>query len=396
MTYYIKTYGCQANIADSNTMEGILEALDFEPLNVPAFNTEKETMLYVFSNADLVVVNTCSVRQKSEDKTYGMGKIAKMALEKYGKKPFTVMAGCMVGSVTGDRQRYSFEELKKKTPWVDMYMNPHEIKQLPELLAEKGMLSEWAMKKLGNTDFMPKSDAQDHAFINISQGCDNFCTFCVVPYSRGREASRTEEEILKEIRHFAMRGVKKVTLCAQNVNSWGMDMKEKFEVRTGSDQKLPFAALLRKIHEIPEIEKISFLSSNPFDFTQDLIETLALPKVENYLHIAVQSGNNDVLKRMNRRHSIEDFLTLINKIKKVRPDIEIGTDLIVGFPGETREQFMDTVDLVKKVNFSVAFIAMYSPRKGTPSEKFFKDDVSAEEKKYRHSLLTKVWRATKV
>ena len=372
-------------------MSGMLEVLGYEPLEVPEFKTEKEHLSYVMKDADLLIINSCSVRQKSEDKVYGIGKVVKEVKEATGHKPFIVLAGCIVGSVTGDRQRYDFAALKKKTPWVDLYMNPTQIHELPLLLKKEGLLSEWAENKV----IEGAQDTATHAFINISQGCDNFCAFCVVPYARGREVSRSKEDILRDVARLVKKGVTEITLCAQNVNSWGLSVKEKFQIRTGSNQKLPFAALLREIHDIPEIKKISFMSSNPFDFTNDLVETLALPKIDNYIHIAVQSGNNDVLLRMNRRHTIEDFVSLINQIKKVKKDIEIGTDLIVGFPGETREQFLDTVELVKKINFSVAFIAMYSPRKGTVSEKTFDDDVPSAEKKYRHDFLTKAWKASK-
>ena len=390
-TYFIKTFGCYSNTADSGTMGGMLEVLGYEPLEVPEFKTEKENLQFVMKDADLLIINSCSVRQKSEDKVYGIGKVVKEVKEATGHKPFIVLAGCIVGSVTGDRQRYDFAALKKKTPWVDLYMNPTQIHELPLLLKKEGLLSEWAENKV----IEGAQDTATHAFINISQGCDNFCAFCVVPYARGREVSRSKEDILRDVARLVKKGVTEITLCAQNVNSWGLSVKEKFQIRTGSNQKLPFAALLREIHDIPEIKKISFMSSNPFDFTNDLVETLALPKIDNYIHIAVQSGNNDVLLRMNRRHTIEDFETLINQIKKVKRDIEIGTDLIVGFPGETREQFLDTVELVKKINFSVAFIAMYSSRKGTVSEKTFDDDVPSAEKKYRHDFLTKAWKASK-
>ena len=391
-TYFIKTFGCYSNTADSGTMGGMLEVLGYEPLEVPEFKTEKENLQFVMKDADLLIINSCSVRQKSEDKVYGIGKVIKEVKEATGHKPFIVLAGCIVGSVTGDRQRYDFATLKKKTPWADLYMNPTQIHELPLLLKKSGVLSEWAAV---NKVIEGAQDTATHAFINISQGCDNFCAFCVVPYARGREVSRTKEDILRDVARLVKKGVTEITLCAQNVNSWGLSVKEKFQIRTGSHQKLPFAALLREIHDIPEIKKISFMSSNPFDFTNDLVETLALPKIDNYIHIAVQSGNNDVLLRMNRRHTIEDFVSLINQIKKVKKDIEIGTDLIVGFPGETREQFLDTVELVKKINFSVAFIAMYSSRKGTVSEKTFDDDIPSVEKKYRHDFLTKAWKASK-
>lgn len=396
-TYYIKTLGCQANTADTNTMAGLLEALGYEALEIQmnSFKNEKEELIYVFGNADIFILNTCSVRQKSEDKAYGVGKMLKESMEVYGRKPFMIMAGCMVGSVMGERKRYEFDELKKKTGWVDLYMNPSQVSELPNILFKEGIVSEWGIKKAFNAVDTRKTDTNNHAFVNISYGCDNFCTFCVVPYARGREVSRSSEEILREIKMLLNRGITDITLCGQNVNSWNLDTSEKFEIRTGSDHKLPFAQLLRDIHELDGVKKISFISSNPFDFTQDLIDTLSLPKIENFLHIAVQSGNNDILLKMNRRHTVEDFIELISRIKKVKPDIEIGTDIIVGFPNETREQFMDTVDLFGKVYFSVAYISMYSPRKGTPSASHFDDNVSLEEKRWRHAHLTKVWKGTK-
>lgn len=380
--YHIYTLGCQANVADASTMAGILEALGME-------RTDK------IHDSDVFIVNTCSVRQKSEDKVYGLGKIFKKIADSGQNKPYTIMAGCMVGSVTGERQRYEFDILKKKTPWVDEYMNPAQLTDLPEVLRANGVLDEWALQKYDPGGVEAVQDTAGHAFVNISYGCDNFCTFCVVPYARGRELSRPEAEILREVKHLAKRGFTHITLCGQNVNSWGLSMSEKFDVRTGSDQKLPFADLLRKVADITEVERISFLSSNPFDFTSDLINALTLPKVSNYLHMAVQSGNNDVLKRMNRRHTIEDFLSLVEKIKKARPNIELGTDVIVGFPGETREQFMDTVSLFNKIKFNVAFISMYSPRLGTPAERFYGDDVPLKEKRWRHAHLTEVWENSK-
>lgn len=393
-TYLVKTYGCQANIADSNTIAGVLEALGFEGITMPELPNEEEKLLEVLPNTSLFIINTCSIRQKSEDKVYGLGRVLKEVYETTGKKPFVIMAGCMVGSVTGERQRYELDDLKKRTPWVDEYINPTQIMSVPTLLLKHGVLNEWAVKKFDPNEVIAKQDNPKHAFVNISNGCDNFCTFCVVPYARGKEVSRKEEDIIREIKHYLMRGITEITLCGQNVNSWGLSMSEKFEIRTGSDQMIPFANLLRKIHALEGVEKISFLSSNPFDFTNDLIETVKLPKISNYIHIAVQSGNNEVLKNMNRRHTVEDFIDLVAKLRSAKPSFELGTDIIVGFPGETREQFMDTVELFKKVKFNVAYISIYSPRKGTPAEKFFKDDVSREEKKWRHSYLTKVWRAT--
>jgi len=187
-------------------------------------------------------------------------------------------------------------------------------------------------------------------------------------------------------------GVTEFTLCGQNVNSWGLNYDEKFKIRAGSSEHVPFVDLLKKIHSIPEVKKIDFISSNPFDFTIDLVKTLGMPKISNYLHIAVQSGSNEILKKMNRRHTVKDFLSLISEIKKIRPDMELGTDIIVGFPGETEKQFMETVDLFKKIKFNVAFISKYSPRKGTFAYKNYPDDVPREEKSRRLSYLTKIWK----
>ncbi len=395
--YYIKTFGCQANIADSNTISGVLEALGFERAETKnSYRNQEEELWDILPKTDLFIVNSCSVRQKSEDKVYGLGKVLRQVQEKKGaSKPFVVLSGCMVGSVTGVRKRYEFSELKEKTGWVDVYTSPSQIFNLPTILHEKGLLGEWAAKKFTPKDVKNQGGDDKHAFVNISSGCDNFCTFCVVPYARGNEVSRSEQEIFGEIIHLVNLGYEKFTLCGQNVNSWGLSMSEKFEIRTGSDQKLPFADLLRKIHEIEGAKKIEFISSNPFDFTEDLIEVIKLPKISNYLHIAVQSGNDEVLERMNRRHKVEEFVGLLKKIRKARADVEFGTDIIVGFPGETREQFMDTADLFEKVKFNVAFISMYSPRKGTPAEKYFEDDVSMAEKKWRHDYLTKVWKNNK-
>lgn len=392
--YLIKTYGCQANIADSVKIASILEALGFE---------EAESL----ETTDLFIVNTCSVRQKSDDKAYGLGKEIRILGEKTGKKPICIMAGCVVGSANGVRKRYNMDELTKRTSWVDLYISPSQINELPNILMpfliEKGMSIKSGIKKLNfdesnfgiDIDNLDIKTTGDSAYVNISYGCDNFCTFCVVPYSRGKEISRTKEEILKEIGKLVKKGVKNITLCGQNVNSWGLTPQEKSKIRIGGEDTIPFADLLRTIHEIPEIEKIEFISSNPFDFTQDLIDVFKLPKISNYLHIAVQSGNNDVLKSMNRNHTSEEFVDLINRLKLVRPNLEIGTDIIVGFPNETREQFMDTVLLFQKVKFAVAFISMYSARKGTAAFKNLDDNVSITEKKYRHSYLNKIWRETK-
>jgi tRNA-2-methylthio-N6-dimethylallyladenosine synthase len=368
-TFYIETYGCQANEADSDRLGRLLEKLGFMKVNSP-------------ESAGIFIINSCAVRQKSEDKVYGLGK----AVKNMESRPFIILSGCVVGSAKGDRVRSSFGSLRRKTPWVDLYLSPEEIMDLPHHLSLAG----FTLKNEASVDGGVL--ISDRGYVNISYGCDNFCTYCVVPYARGKEISRPSEEILREVEALVYKGIKDITLCGQNVNSWGLSPKEKAEVRIGEDRKLPFARLLRQVHEIAGIENLSFMSSNPFDFTEDLLQTLKLPKISDYMHIAVQSGNNDVLRRMNRRHTIEEFVELLRQIKEVRPDMTFGTDVIVGFPGETREQFMDTVALFQKIKFNVAFIAMYSPRPGTAAARLYKDDVPREEKKYRHAYLTKAWR----
>lgn len=380
--YLINTYGCQANEADSAKIVGILEVLGMEP----AQNLQE---------ADLFIINSCSVRQKSEDKVYGLGKkLGEISQENPGKKPLVVLTGCLVGSVTGDRVRFPFDLLKQRTPWVDLYLPSTEVALLPDFLAKKGLLSIPSRTAVLEDSGLVAVQAGKKGYVNISYGCDNFCTYCVVPYARGKEISRSKEEILNEVNSLLQKGVTHITLCAQNVNSWGLSTEEKRQIRIGDARDLPFVQLLQEVHALAGIKQLSFISSNPFDFTQSLVETLKLPKIDPYLHIAVQSGNNDVLTRMNRRHTVEEFLDLVKRIKTARPDIRLGTDLIVGFPGETEDQFEDTVHLVQSVDFPVAFIAMYSERPGTVAAKFYKDDVSLKEKRRRHARLTKVWKET--
>ena len=361
--YLLKTYGCQMNVHDSEYIAGVLENLGYE-----STVDIKET--------DILILNSCSVRQAAEDSVYGWGKKLKL-LE---KKPFVILAGCLAGSATGERARITEQYIKAKVPWVDVVLAPSDLFSLPSILPNtpKSTNSPKSLsyKRLGGT----------HAWVNISSGCDNFCTYCVVPYARKEEVSRSQEEIVREIEDLVKNGYSEFTLLGQNVNSWGLSQDEKFKIRLGSNTKLPFANLLRTICNINGVTKVEFMSSNPFDFTDDLIEALKNPKVSRYLHIAVQSGDDEVLAKMNRRHTAKEFLELVTKIKQAVPDIRIGTDLIVGFPGETEEQFLNTVTLCKKVKFNNAYVAMYSPRLGTVAATF-KNDVSLSEKRKRHKVL---------
>lgn len=383
--YFIQTFGCQANVRDSQAMAGALDALGL-------INTTDHKI------ADVLIINTCSVRQKSEDKVYGWGiklGVGQSDHNWYKKRDDQVVfvTGCMVGSAKGDRTRVSLSKLEEKLSWADYLLAPEEENQIPSILVKEGIIDEWTKTALNlNSEIDPTlHNETEWAYVNVSTGCDNFCTFCVVPYARGEEKSRSKEEILHEIKHLNMRGFKNIMLVGQNVNSWGLDKETKFKLRAGSEDKIPFAELLRDVHEIEDVQKINFISSNPFDFTKDLIETLTRLKMTRHLHFAVQSGNNDILKKMNRRHSVEEFKSLISAIKKEIPDMEFGTDIIVGFPSETEEQFMDTVKLFEEIPFKNAYISIYSPREGTTAQKFMKDDVPLKEKKRRHAYLMDVW-----
>ena len=402
--YFIQTYGCQSNIKDSQSISGMLEALEFV-----------ETSEY--NEADVIIINSCSVRQKAEDKVYGWGKVLEPRsaipnlkledntldftknpyFESKNKKQIRFLVGCMVGSVKGDRKRYKEVSLAKRLPWVDYLLSPEEEYLIPEILKEEGLIDDWSKEVVmrgakSNVSLVEDGFGGKWAYVNISTGCDNFCTFCVVPYARGKEISRPKGEIIKEVKNAVSKGYTDIMFLGQNVNSWGLNHETKFKLRAGSDDKIPFATLIRDVHEIKGVTKIAFMSSNPFDFTADLIDTLVLPKVDKHLHIAVQSGDNEVLKSMNRRHTIEEFEDLIFSIKSKIPEMTFGTDIIVGFPGETDKQFENTVKLFRKIKFNVAFISIYSIRKGTIAEKKMVDDVPLSEKKRRHAYLTKVWK----
>lgn len=289
--------------------------------------------------ADEIVINTCSVRQTAEDRVYGQ-------VNNYSKlKPKglkIILTGCML--------RYPLRLLREKLPEVDEF------------------------KKIGEYQVKEKVRKSDiHAYVPIMEGCNNFCSYCVVPFARGREVSRPFEEIICEVEALAKRGFKEITLLGQNVNSYSYG----------------FAELLEKIHQVKGIKKISFLTSNPWDLDDQIIKAMILPKIDRYLHLPVQSGDDEILKKMNRKYTAADFLKLIRKIRLFIPSIQIGTDIIVGFPGETENQFQNTVRLCRKAGFVKAYVAMYSPRPQTAAFKL-KDDISHREKRRRWQILDKM------
>ncbi len=326
-TLFIKTFGCQANEADSERIARFYQKKGFQP----AQSLDK---------ADVVIINTCSVRESAENRVFGLIKNITMRYALCAKRPKVVLAGCML--------RYGITTLRKKLPGVDEFLRMEDYSfDLPSVRGEKKT-----------------------ALVPIMEGCNQFCSYCVVPYARGREKSRPFEEIICEVEKLVKQGYKEITLIGQNVNSY----------------KPSFAKLLGRLHEVPGLEKISFLTSNPWDLTDDIIQSIKLPKIEKYLHLPVQSGDDKVLKKMNRPYTAKQYLSLTAKIRKQIPDIKIGTDIIVGFPGETKKQFENTVKLCQKVGFVKAYIARYSPRPGTVAFKL-KDDVSPEEKKRRWRIL---------
>lgn len=351
-TYFVKTFGCQANQADSEKIAGFLEAAGFRPAKK-------------IDEANWVIINTCSVRQTAEDRVAG--------LVENIRKSKIVVTGCML--------YHPIADLKKKLPDVDYFVKTNE----------------WPEFFKGRCKVEPRREDGIHAWVPIMEGCNNFCAYCVVPYARGREKSRPFEEIIGEVEKLAKQGYGEITLLGQNVNSYGKDienlnLKMKNEKLQSKIQNLRnkfashFALLLAVLNEIPGLRKISFLTSNPWDLTDDIIQSIKLPKIDKYLHLPVQSGDDEILGRMNRPYTAVQYIKLIEKVRKEIPQIKIGTDIIVGFPGETEKQFKKTVELCKKVGFEKAYIAKYSPRPGTAAFKF-DNDIPYQEKKRRWKIL---------
>ena len=334
--YFIKVFGCQMNVADGQRVTGWYEQRGWK-------RTDKR------EDADEAVIVTCSVRQTAEDRVYGqVNNLAKLKIINCKLK--IVVTGCML--------RYPLRFLKEKMPQVD------EFKKISDYPLNS------KFKNLALRNSFGIRDSSPHVLVPIMEGCNNFCSYCVVPYARGREISRPFEEIVCEVEELVKRGYKEILLLGQNVNSY----------------KPSFALLLVRLHDVDGIEKISFLTSNPWDLDDEIIEVMALPKIDRYLHLPVQSGDDEILKKMNRKYMVKQYVELVEKIRKRIPDIKIGTDIIVGFPGETEEQFQNTVDLCKKVGFVKAYVSKYSPRLQTAAYKL-KDDVSQKEKRRRWKVL---------
>lgn len=358
-TFHITTFGCQMNEHDSEVIDGLLTER--------GFSSVKER-----KDASIVIINTCSVRDNADKRFFGtLGQLKK---RKESDPSFIVcVCGCMM------QQQRVVDTIKAKYPWVDVIFGTNSIHHIPELIEKVAIEKEKVVDIIENTEEvvegLPAKRLFDHkALVNIMFGCNNFCTYCIVPYTRGREKSRAPEVIVDEVKGLVADGVKEIMLLGQNVNSY-------------DGNGTSFAELLKMLNDVDGLERIRFMTSNPKDLSDELIEAFAVcDKLCRNLHLPIQSGSNRVLKRMNRKYTREDYLKLIEKLRKTVPDITLSTDIIVGFPGETNEDFEETLSIVKEVEYDSAFTFIYSIRKGTPAEKF-EDQIEESEKHRRFDLL---------
>jgi len=363
--YWIQTYGCQMNENDSQKIAGMLGEIGFHPVE----NREE---------ADLVLINTCCVREHAESKVQALVGSFRAA-KKERPELIVAVCGCMM------QQQDVAKALLRKYPFVDLIFGTHQLHRFPELL-EKVVTSRSSIVDVQDEEGtviedIPTARAKGvQAWLTIAYGCDNFCSYCIVPYVRGRERSRLPSDIVAEAQMLASQGVREITLLGQNVNSYGK----------GLDEPCSFPELLRRVHAVEGITRIRMMTSHPKDLSDELIKTMAeLPKIAHHLHLPVQAGSDRVLREMNRHYTHEDYLALIGRLRDAIPDLSLTTDLIVGFPGETEEDFQDTLELVRKVRYDTAFSFRYSPREGTPAARR-EDQVDETVKKDRLARLNAV------
>ncbi len=396
--YYIKTFGCQMNHSDSERFASVVEGIGYRP-------TES------YRDADLVVFNSCSVRQKAEDRILGLGrKVGELKATNPELK--IVLTGCMArrtwqgvsktGSPIQMTQESREEQLQKQMPWVDIVLETKDFGKLPQRLGMNVEFKEAPEHYLSYTP-MYKNDFQ--AFVPISTGCDHFCTYCIVPFARGGEVCRDADSIFDEIATLVASGYKDITLLGQTVNRWinpkfDAEIKqgniantripglnEKLLSNPGEEEARDFLQLLQKLDQIPGEYWVSFVSSHPNYMTRELIEFLAQSThMRPYLHFALQSGSDAILKRMNRRYDVADFSEKTKYFKQILPGVSISTDIIVGFPGETEEQFMETARVMETLEFDMAYLSEFSPRTGTAAG-LLKDDIPHAEKERRKTYL---------
>ncbi|MDY4736550.1 tRNA (N6-isopentenyl adenosine(37)-C2)-methylthiotransferase MiaB, partial [Terrisporobacter sp.] len=364
--YMIQTFGCQMNEHDSENLAGMLDAMGYE-----------STMMT--DDCDLIIYNTCAVRENAELKVYGNLGHLKLAKRKNPDLKIAV-CGCMM------QQPHVVKEIKSRYKHVDLVFGTHNLYKFPELLtntmdSDKLLVDVWDVDGEVVEGLRSSRKFELKAFVNIMYGCNNFCTYCIVPYTRGRERSRTPEDIINEIKDLAAKGTKEITLLGQNVDSYGKTLEE----------DITFAELLRMVNEIEGIERIRFMTSHPKDISDEVIYAMRdCDKVCEYLHLPVQCGSSRLLKKMNRHYTKEDYLRIIEKAKAEIPGIAFSTDLMIGFPGETEEDLLDTIDVVEKVKYDNAFTFIYSKREGTPAAKM-EDQIPEDVKHERFNrVLAKV------
>lgn len=395
---YVQTWGCQMNVADTERMLGLLGRCNYRP-------TES------IENADLVLLNTCHIREKARHKLVSrLGEI----------RPLKQANPDLILAVTGCVAQAEAKQLSKEVPFVDLIIGPDQIEQLPSLLEnvvtkadEKKEQRAFGVQQPvveANFDkeggysipidvvppYLDENKNEVSKYVNIIKGCNNFCTFCVVPYTRGREKSRKADEILDEVKFYVDKGIKEIILLGQNVNSYGLDFlaeQPPTAAQLPADVMLPFAELLYRVSEIEGVQRIRFTTSNPHDFTPSLAKAFAeLPKLCNAFHLPVQAGSDKILDRMNRQYTRAEYLERVRWIRNVRPDVAFSTDIIVGFPGETEEDFEQTLSLVREMKYAFIYAFKYSQRKGTPATRF-KDQVPESEKDRRLQQLLAIQRA---
>ena len=363
-SYFVKTYGCQMNVHDSENIKAILEEMGFEE----ALDME---------NADLILLNTCAIRENAHNKVFGMiGRLKHMKEDR--PNIITGVCGCMA------QEEVVVKEILDKYSFLDIVFGTHNIHELPEILnkamhKDKIEVDVYSCEGDIIEDMPAKRDSKYKAFVNIMYGCDKFCTYCIVPYTRGKQRSRRFGDIIREVKTLKNDGYKEVTLLGQNVNAYGKDLNLEYDM---SD-------LLEEVAKT-NIERVRFVTSHPWDFTDRMIEVIGkYPNIMPYIHLPLQSGSDRILKLMGRRYTKESYLELFNKIKETVPNASITTDIIVGFPGETEEDFLETLDVVNKCKYDSAFTFIFSPREGTPAAKM-KDDIPLSVKEERLHRLNEV------
>ena len=362
--YHIVTYGCQMNVHDSENISAILEDM-------------KYTKIDNMDDADIIVINTCAIRENAHNKVVGMlGRIKHLRETK--KDIITIFCGCMA------QEESIANMIKDKYKWVDIVFGTHNIHKLPIYLSDlyknrKQEIEVYSIEGSVYEGIPVKRDSKYKAWVNIMYGCDKFCTYCIVPYTRGKQRSRLPEDILKEVEELKKDGYMEVTLLGQNVNAYGKDLNINYTMTN----------LLEDVAKIG-IPRVRFITSHPWDFTDDMIDVIA--KYDNimpYIHLPIQSGSSRILKLMGRRYTKEEYILLFNKIKNKVPNVAISTDIIVGFPGETEEDFKETIDVVDKLKYDLAYTFIFSKRIGTPAYNM-EDKVSMEEKKERLARLNEL------